>query len=60
MCHSCVYLKMKWLLKLPFDQNLIVINYKLNGDLKSHLIFRMDTRVTHNGFLELLHFLSND
>jgi hypothetical protein len=28
-----------WFLKSLFDQNLIVINYKLNGDFKSHLIF---------------------
>ena len=29
-----------WLLKLPFDQNLIIINYKSNGDFKSHIIFK--------------------
>jgi hypothetical protein len=39
-CFSCVSLKMMWLLKSSCDQNLILINYKLNGDFKSHLIFR--------------------
>jgi hypothetical protein len=29
-----------WLLKLPFDQNLIMIYQKSNGDFKSHIIFR--------------------
>jgi hypothetical protein len=39
-CPSCVPLKITWLLKLPFDQNSILINHKPNGDFKSHLIFR--------------------
>jgi hypothetical protein len=30
---------MMWLLK-SCDQNSILINHKLNGDFKSHLIFR--------------------
>jgi len=37
---SCVHSKMMWLLKLPFDQNLIMIYQKSNGDFKSHIIFR--------------------
>jgi len=28
---------MIWLLKSQFDQNLIIINHKLNGDFKSHI-----------------------
>jgi hypothetical protein len=32
--------KMKWLLKLSFDQNLIMINHKSNNNFKRHLIFR--------------------
>jgi hypothetical protein len=31
---------MKLLLKLTFDQNLIIINHKSNGDFKRHIIFR--------------------
>jgi len=38
--HTHVPLKMIWLLKLPCDQNSILINHKLNGNFKSHLIFR--------------------
>jgi hypothetical protein len=34
-----VLLKMMWLLKLPLDQNLIVIYHKSNSDFKSHIIF---------------------
>lgn len=30
--------KMRWLLKSSFDQNSIVINLKLNGNFKSHII----------------------
>jgi hypothetical protein len=30
---------MIWFLKSQFDQNLITINYKFNGDFKRHLIF---------------------
>jgi hypothetical protein len=29
---------MSWLLKSLFDQNSIMINHKLNGDFKSHII----------------------
>jgi hypothetical protein len=28
-----------WLLKSSLDQNSILINHKLNGDFKSHIIF---------------------
>jgi hypothetical protein len=31
--------KIRWLLKLQVDQNLIVINHKPNSDFKIHLIF---------------------
>ena len=30
--------KMGWLLNLLFDQNLKLINHKLNGNFKSHII----------------------
>jgi hypothetical protein len=36
--HSFVTPKMMFL-KSPLDQNLIMINHKLNGDFKSHIIF---------------------
>jgi hypothetical protein len=34
-CHSCVLPRMMWLLKLPFDQNPIIINHKSNCDLRA-------------------------
>jgi hypothetical protein len=40
----CVSPKLMWLLKLPLDQNPIVIYHKYNGDFKSHIIFGGDTR----------------
>ena len=36
--HFYVYLKTRWILKLWFDQNLIVINYKSNDNFKSYII----------------------
>jgi hypothetical protein len=47
---SCVPLKIRWLLELPFYQNSILINHKLNGNLKSYIIFE----VTEDGLLTLL------
>jgi len=38
LCPSRVSPRMMHLLKSPLDQNLIVINHKLNGDFKSHII----------------------
>jgi hypothetical protein len=32
--------KLMWLLKLPLDQNPIVIYYKFNGNFKSYINFR--------------------
>lgn len=37
---SCVPQKMMCLLKLPFNQNLIMIYQKSNDDFKSHIILR--------------------
>jgi hypothetical protein len=36
--YSCVPPKMMQFLKSPLDQNSIMINHKLNGDFKSHII----------------------
>jgi hypothetical protein len=36
----CILLIMRWILKLSFDQNSIMINYKHNGNFKNHLIIR--------------------
>jgi hypothetical protein len=38
---SCITLIMMWFLKLRFDQNSIIINHKLNNDLKSQIIIRL-------------------
>jgi len=35
--HPFVILKLTWLLKLPLDQNPIMIYHKFNGDFKSHI-----------------------
>jgi hypothetical protein len=35
----CLSLKMMWLLNSQFDQNLIVIYHKSNGEFKSYIIF---------------------
>ena len=43
--------KIKWFLKLQFDQNSIIINYKPNGNFKSHIIFGR----TQEGLVALLH-----
>jgi hypothetical protein len=41
---------MMWLLKLLFDQNLIMINHKPDGDFNSHIILRW----TKDGLVTLL------
>jgi hypothetical protein len=41
---------MRWLLKLPFDQNHYLNNHTPNGDFKNHLIFLW----TLNVYIELL------
>ena len=41
---------MMWLLKSLFNQNLIMINHKSNGDFNRHIILSM----TQVGLLELL------
>jgi hypothetical protein len=48
--HSRVPLKIMCFLKSSIDQNSIVINYKLNGDFKSHII----TRGTQEWLLALI------
>jgi hypothetical protein len=48
--------KMMWLLKLPFDQNPIMIDYKSNCDFNSYIIFSR----TQVGFLKLLKLFSLD
>jgi hypothetical protein len=48
---------MMWLLKLLFDQNLIIINYKPNGDLRITSFleeYKSDTRETCNITLKIL------
>jgi hypothetical protein len=47
-----------WLLKSPLDQNLIVINYKLNGDFKATSFLeghKSDKRVTSSITLQMVH-----
>jgi hypothetical protein len=34
-------IRMMYLLKLPFDQNIIMINHKSNSNFNSHIIFSM-------------------
>jgi hypothetical protein len=38
--HSRIISKIMYFLKLSIDQNSIVINYKFNGDFKSHIIIK--------------------
>jgi hypothetical protein len=38
---------MGWLLKLSFDQHLIVLHHKFNSNFKNHIILK-GTRVTFN------------
>jgi hypothetical protein len=39
ICPHFVPPKLMWLLKLLFDQNLIMIYYKFNGNFKSYINF---------------------
>jgi hypothetical protein len=41
------------LLKLSFDQNLIIINHKLNDDFNSYIIFLSDLRRIQEEFITL-------
>jgi hypothetical protein len=40
------YIRMMWLLKSQFDQNLIMINHKSNGNFNNHIIFSR-TQIGH-------------
>ena len=41
LCPSYIPLKMRWLLKLSFDKNPIMINHKSNDDFKSYITLEM-------------------
>jgi hypothetical protein len=58
---SCALLRMIWFLKLPFDQNSIIINYKSNGDLRVTSFLeghKSDTRGTCSITLKLPNFVT--
>ena len=47
----CVFSKKsRWRLKLQFDQNSIIINYKVNDNFKNHVVYKKMQEKHKNNF----------